>query len=252
VNIPTGVHWDHFFRTLLWLIAVTPVWIVGAAVDPEARLGWWALAAGLDLLGSWLAHPIPGRRLRSEYVAFPGGHMLERCRLFLIIALGETVLTTGTAVAAVPMTPLTVVSGTVALTGIVALWALSFGRAARVTLRYVEETSNPIYAVRHAGNVLTVMVAGLIALAVANEEIILHPHEPIPLVLRVLLFGGPLLFLLAEGWYIWVVLRIQPRLRLIGSAGLVLLGLATVAAPPVVALSLVAASLAILAILDQR
>jgi low temperature requirement protein LtrA len=47
--------------------------------------------------------------------------MLERCRLFLIIALGETVLRTGTAIAAAPMTLMTLVTGTVALAGTVAL-----------------------------------------------------------------------------------------------------------------------------------
>ena len=62
---------------------------------------------GLDLIGTWLAHPIPGRWLRSENVEFEGFHMLERFRLFLIIALGDTVLTTGG----------------VALAGTVALWA---------------------------------------------------------------------------------------------------------------------------------
>jgi hypothetical protein len=43
-----------------------------------------------------------------------------------------------------------------------------------------------------------------------------------------------------------------PHAALIGSGVLVLLGLATAPAPSVVALSFVAASLAILAILDQR
>ncbi len=53
--------------------------------------------------------------------------MLERCRLFLLIALGETVFTTGTAIAAAPMTLMTLVTGTVALAGTVALWALGYG-----------------------------------------------------------------------------------------------------------------------------
>lgn len=60
-NAPDALFRDHFFRTLLWLIATSPLWIVGAAVSPEARLLWWAVAAGLDLIGTWLAHPIPGR-----------------------------------------------------------------------------------------------------------------------------------------------------------------------------------------------
>jgi hypothetical protein len=40
----------------------------------------------------------------------------------------------------------------------------------------LEETSDPIRAGRYAVNALMVMVAGLIAVAVANEEVIAHPH----------------------------------------------------------------------------
>jgi low temperature requirement protein LtrA len=252
MNTPAGVLREHTVRTLLWLIATTPFWVVGAAVNPDERLGWWALAACLDIVGAWVAHPVPSRRLHSEHVAFPGTHMLERCRLFLLIALGETVLMIGVAVAAVPLTPMTVVTGTIALTGTVALWALSFGRAARLALRYVEETSNPIYATRLAGNVLTVMVAGLIALAVANEDVIAHPYDPLSIVLQSLLFGGPILFVLAQAWYAWVVLRLRPHRYLLGCIVLVVLAVVTRPAAPVVTLSLVAATLAILAILDQH
>ncbi len=243
---------DHFFRTLLWLIATSPLWIVGAAMSPEARLLWWALAAGLDLIGTWLGHPIPGRWLHSENVDFAGGHMLERCRLFLIIALGETVLTTGTAIAAAPMTLMTVVTGTTALAGTVALWALGFGRAGRLTLQYVEQTRDPVRASRHAVNALMVMVAGLIAVAVANEEVIAHPYGYTSTSLSALLSSGPILFLLAQGWYLWALLQVRPRLHLIGSAELVLVGLAALAVPPYVALILAGASLTTLALLDQR
>lgn len=252
VNATDGVFRDHFFRTLLWLIATSPLWIVGAAVSPEARLLWWAVAAGIDLIGTWLAHPIPGRWLHSENVAFEGSHMLERCRLFLIIALGETVLTTGAAVAAAPMTPMTGITGTVALAGTVALWALGFGSAHSLTARHVEETSDPVYASRHAVNVLLVMVAGLIAVAVTNEMVVAHPHGDASAALSLLLCGGPILFLAAQGWYLWTVLKVRPRLPLAGSAALVLVGFVTLAAPPYVALILVAASLTTLAILDRR
>ena len=69
-----------------------PLWIVGAISDAESRLLWWPGAAAIDLAGTWLAHPLPGRMLRSEHVEFDANHMIERCRLFLIIALGESVL----------------------------------------------------------------------------------------------------------------------------------------------------------------
>lgn len=52
------------------------------------------------------------------------------------------------------------------------------------------------------------MVAGLIALAVANEMAIAHPHGHASAALSLLLFGGPVFFLLTLGWYLWVVPRV--------------------------------------------
>jgi len=46
------------------------------------------------------------------------------------------------------------------------------------------------------------MVIGLIAMAVANEEAIVQPLEHASIVLSMLLYGGPILFLLAQGWYL--------------------------------------------------
>ena len=178
--------------------------------------------------------------------------MLERCRLFLLIALGETVFTTGTAIAEASRTLMTLVTGTFALVGTVALWGLSFGRSHRLILQHLEETSNPIRTSRYAVNVLMVMVTGLIALAVANEMVIVHPQEPASLVLSLLLAGGPILFLAAQGWYLLVILNVRSKLHWIGGAGLLLVFLATLVLPAYLALILVGTSLTSLAILDQR
>jgi low temperature requirement protein LtrA len=251
VNSTDAVLREHYFRTLLWVIATIPLWIAGAAVSPEARLPWWALAVGIDQIGRWLAHPIPGRRLRSENVAFDADHMLERCRLFLLIALGETVLTTGTAIAEAPRTLMTLATGTGAWTGTVALWALSFGKSHRLIIRHLEKTSDPIRASRHAVNALTVMVAGLIAVAVANEEVIARPDGHTWFALSLLLSGGPILFLAAQGWYLWAVPNVRSQLHLGGVIALLLVGVVTLAAPAYVALLLVSASVSTLAILAR-
>lgn len=257
VNSADPAFREHFSRALVWFTGMTPLWIAGAIADPETRLLWWALAAGVDQVGAWLGHPLPGRRLHTENIDFAGGHMLERCRLFLIIALGETVLTSGTAIAAspTPITVMTVVTGTSALVGTVAMWTLGFGRTGRITLQYMEETRDPVRASRHAVSVLMAMVAGLIAVAVANEEVIAHPYGQTSIGLSVLLSGGPILFLLAQSWYFWVLLQVRERLRLIGSALLVVVGFAALLfpalVPPYVSLMLVGACLTILAILDQ-
>jgi low temperature requirement protein LtrA len=257
VHAPGAVFREHFVRVLLWLLATTPLWIAGALATPGPRLLWWGVAAVVDLIGTWTAHPVPGRRMRSENLAFAGGHLLERCRLFWIVALGETVLTTGTAITAVPLSPMTVLMGTAAMVGAIALWALGFGPTDRLTLRHVEETSNPIRASHLAANALIVMVAGLIAVAVANEMVIAHPYAEAPdsihaATLPLLLFGGPILVLAAQGWYLWAVLRIPPLLRIAGIAALVVLGVAAATVPPYAALVLAGASLTVLAMLDSR
>jgi low temperature requirement protein LtrA len=242
---------EHYFRTLLWVIATTPLWIAGAVVNADARVLWWALAAGIDQLGRWLAHPIPGRRLHSENIEFDADHMLERCRLFLLIALGETVFTTGASIAAASLTLMTLITGTFALAGTVALWALSFGRSHRLIIRHLENTIDPIRASRHAVNALTIMVAGLIAVAVANQEVIAHPQGNTSFALSLLLAGGPILFLAAQGWYLWAVPKVRSQLHMIGGVALLIVGLAALAAPPYVALLLVGASVSTLAILAR-
>lgn len=251
VNATDPVLREHYFRTLLWLIATTPLWITGAVVNAEVRLLWWALAAAIDEAGRWLAHPIPGRRLQSENVAFDAQHMLERCRLFLIIALGETVLTTGTGIAGASLTMMTLITGTCALAGTVAMWALSFGRAHRLILQHVEKTSDPIRASRRAVNALLIMVSGLIAVAVANKQVIANPQGHTQLALSLLLAGGPILFLASQGWYLWQVPRVRSKLHVIGGVVLLLVGFATPTVPAYIALFVVSACISSIAILDR-
>ena len=78
-----------------------------------------------------------------------------------------------------------------------------------------------------------------------------HLLEHLAVAVRLLLFGGPVLCLLAEGWYPWAVPHVWPRVRMIGSAALVLVGFATWPASAYIPLMLAGVTLATLAILDQ-
>ncbi|MFJ4821520.1 low temperature requirement protein A [Streptomyces sp. NPDC088801] len=81
------VNQEHFIRVLVWFTAAAPLWLIGAAVDGGARLTWWAGAILIELAGTWAAHPLPGRRRDSREVAFAGGHLLERGRLFIKVSV---------------------------------------------------------------------------------------------------------------------------------------------------------------------
>jgi low temperature requirement protein LtrA len=115
----------------------------------------------------------------------------------------------------------------------------------------MSETTNPILVSRYAVNALMVMVAGLIAVAVASKEVIAHPHGHTTFELSLLLAGGPVFFLAAQGWYLWAVPKVRSKLHFVGGLALLLVGTVTLVVPPYAALLLVGVSLAILAILDR-
>jgi low temperature requirement protein LtrA len=96
---------EHFTRQLAWILTSTILWVGGALAAPQYRVGWWGAAALIDLAGTWSGHWIPGHRFRSAAVPFTAGHMIERSRAFLLIALGEGIVTTGAALAEKQVTP---------------------------------------------------------------------------------------------------------------------------------------------------
>ena len=98
----------NFIRIVVWQTVSSMIWIAGAFAEGPQRLGLWAIAAGIDsaapVLGFWL--PMLGRSETSDSQV-EGGHIAERCSLFVIIALGESVLVTGATSPASPGPPST-------------------------------------------------------------------------------------------------------------------------------------------------
>jgi low temperature requirement protein LtrA len=187
--------------------------------------------------------------LLSQDVEFDADHMLERCRLFLIVALGETILSTGTAIANAPRSAMTVLTGTSALVVVVALWALYFVGSDQLVNRHLATTTDPLLAARLATNGEVVVVAGLIAVAVGSELAITHPHGTTTINLSLLLFGGPFLYLLVQIWYLRVATRALSPRRLGGLAALVAGAGLSLLLPPFAAIALVAATLVALVII---
>jgi low temperature requirement protein LtrA len=95
---------EHFVNVLVWELATGCLWVAGAVADRDARLVLWGLAAAVAYAGAWALHWLPGRGRAIDlgHTEIAAGHLIERFRLFFIIALGETVLTTGNAFTAEP------------------------------------------------------------------------------------------------------------------------------------------------------
>ena len=90
--------------------------------------------------GAWTLHWLPGRgrRIDLAHTEIAGEHLVERFRLFFIIALGETVLTMGTAFTDEPFELERLLALAIGFTGTVALWWCYFQRAEPVGVELVE------------------------------------------------------------------------------------------------------------------
>ncbi|MEV8047255.1 low temperature requirement protein A [Streptomyces griseoluteus] len=238
---------EHFRRTLVWMAVSAPLWIIGAVVAPGPRLYWWAGAALIDLTGTWLAHPLPGRQLSSPRLEFDAEHMLERLRLFFIILLGETVLTAGRAMADAPVDLPSVLATIGVFIALVCLWAVYFGGGEDVLAIVVASTTDRLRAVRLGGNSAYLVLAALVALAVGSELAIAHPTGHGSVTLALLLFGGPALYLATTGWFYYVTAQGAWTERFIATALLVVVGVAAIWLPPLASLALLDAILLVTA-----
>ena len=89
-----------FVRVTAWCVLSGLVMITGAAVHGHARLSCWAAAIAIDLVGAAVGFYVPGldRSATTDW-AIEGGHFAERCQGFVLIALGESIVVTGSILA---------------------------------------------------------------------------------------------------------------------------------------------------------
>jgi low temperature requirement protein LtrA len=157
-----------------------------------------------------------------------GAHMAERCALFVIIALGESILVTGATAADLPATFANLSAFVVAFLGTVAMWWIYFNIGAERGSRQIASAAD---TGRVARNVYTFfhipIVAGIVVCAVADEVTIAHPDGHMTLGDALVLAGGPALYLLGNVFFKRASARYYPLSHLAGLGMLVLL--ATVA-----------------------
>jgi low temperature requirement protein LtrA len=228
----------NFQRITVWLALAGATWITGGFVEPGARLGVWALALFIEYLspsvGFWT--PGLGRSTTADW-DIEGGHIAERCGLFIIIALGESILVTGATFGTLAWTPATAAAFLAAFVGSVAMWWIYFNIGAERGSRLIAATADPGRLARLAYTYMHLpIVAGIIVAAVADELVLAHPigHGGPGTIATVL--GGPALYLAGNLLFKGATAE---RLPLSHLGGLVLLALlmplATVASPLAVA-----------------
>lgn len=215
----------------------------GAIAGGTTQLWLWGMAILLDVIAALSAGDTEDWNLHPE-------HFAERHGLFVIIALGESLIVAaaGLTGAGISMTVLTV--GALAVGTTCALWWTYFGCAKpaldhefeRRTGAEISKLGRDAYTLFHFP-----LVVGVVGFAAAIEEIALHPSDPLNLGNRLAMAAGIFLFTgtmsltlwratgkirgarlvlaLATGGAIVLVSGVQPAVTLgIAFAGSVLIG----------------------------
>jgi low temperature requirement protein LtrA len=205
--------------SLAGLLAV----LVGAGLDGPGRYAAWGIAILLDVIAAAIGARQEGWGLHPE-------HFAERHGLFVIIALGESLIVAASGISAAQWTGSLLAAGVLAVAVTCALWWSYFPRVKPELDRALESVDGPAQSTM-ARDVFSLthfpLLCGVIAIAAAVEEVLAHPGEPLPLLWRVTLAAGLTLFLGATGAAVWRAHGrvLMPRLVLtVATAAVVVLG----------------------------
>ncbi|GAB2507903.1 low temperature requirement protein A [Paramicrobacterium agarici] len=191
-----GTQIAHNYRMLLaWTLFAGVFWVVGAALDPSARLALWIIAVAIDYAAPLLQFRVPGVGSAPMHLwDTEPDHLAERNRLVFIIALGESILMMGgTIVDAEAVSPGLITSLLLGFAALFVLWWNYFALAGHNVQGGDGSTAalRSAYAYAHA-----FMVLGAILVAVSTELRLSHEHlTPATVVVTI---AGPFVYLMGN------------------------------------------------------
>jgi len=156
-----------------WFLAAPVFVLVGGLVDDPARTWLWLTSVAVDVVGALNAGP--GFRVSPS-------HFAERYALFVIIALGESIVAIGVGAAGVERDATFALAVAVAFAGVAALWWAYFDFTARAAERVLHDAT-PEQRGPLARDVFSYfhypIVLGIVFFAVAAKKTLAHPADPL-------------------------------------------------------------------------
>jgi low temperature requirement protein LtrA len=223
-------------RILTWFVGAGALWIAGGLADGTTRTVLWLAALALDYGAPLVTFWVPWRpRLTPEAWEVGTEHFAERFQLFIIIALGESIVITGATTGDLELTTARVTAFALAFLATAALWWIYFSVVATIAQRRLEESANRTLLARDAYTYLhAVIVAGILLSAVGDELVIAHPTDELSHPQLAAVVSGPALYLLAH-----VALRLRitqtvSGMRLAGAIACLAVGVIGTSAPALV------------------
>lgn len=229
-----AVH-STFVRMALWFGLSAVLWITGALADDSARLLWWSAAVLVEYASAMASFYVPllGRSNSADW-DISGEHMAERCGLLVIIALGESLLVSGSTFAGLDWDAATVTAFVSAFVATVAMWWIYFNLAAEHASEKLGEMEDTgavgrlVYTYVHF-----LIIAGIVIIAAADEFVLAHPlgHTPEKVIWTIV--GGAGIYLVGNILFKWLIFHSHPRSHYVGILLLLLLIPTGLILPPV-------------------
>lgn len=215
----------------------------GASSGGGAQIALWVAALLVEYAAPLHGYRTPFLGRSTTDWTIDGGHMAERCQLFVIIALGESVLVTGLTLANnTHVSVATLAAFGVAFLGSVAMWWVYFDRTAEAAAEAIAASDDPGRIGRSAYTYTHIpMVAGVIVAAVGDELVIAHPGGQAALGTTLAVLGGPALFLAGHAMFKRAVFGYVPANRVVAVAVLAAAAVLALVVPvPPLALGVIA------------
>ena len=158
-----------------WFALSPALALTGALLGGRLLIVFWCVGLALDVLGTLRAGEGAGFRVSPD-------HFAERYALFIIIALGESIVAIGSGLVDHPRNAAFALSLAVAFVGVAAIWWAYFDFMAAVMARTLRNQSSERRGLI-ARDVFTLchypIVLGIIFFAVAAKKTVEHPGEPL-------------------------------------------------------------------------
>ena len=243
-----------FQRITTWAVAAGVLWITGALVDTPERTVIWLAALLVDFAGPAFRYWTPWLpKASDDDWMINTGHFAERFQLFIIIALGESIVVSGATASGLHLDNETIAAVSVAFLATAALWWLYFDFVVKIATRRLEHSANPGNLARDAYTYLHLpIIAGIIVAAVGDELVIAHPGHHLEAVDALVVVLGPALYLVG---HVLFRLRMSGSLsqrRLLAAAAIMLLWFVHSSVSALVLASLVVVVLLVVIVIDAR
>jgi len=211
---------------LTWMVAAGTFWLAGALAGADERTWLWLAALAVDYSGPTCTFWVPGRgRLAPSSWTVETSHFAERFQLFIIIALGESIVVTGATTASLNLDAAVMTAFALAFVSSATLWWLYFDYVAPIAeLRLELSGADRTRLARDGFTYLhIILVAGIILAAVGDEFVIAAPSHVLPWPEIAVVVAGPAVYLAGHVLFRLRMARTLGRRRLLGTIGCIAL-----------------------------